>query len=992
MSSPSSKYLKVYYPEKGKNQWVMIQAGAGAGKTTELVSRVLSFGIEFRKKQGRWPKLVVTTFTVKATEELKERITKAVLKAVDNEPLPYAEELMDWIRGHSIFITTIHGLVLKYLREQGEAIRLFTDFKVTDKPDRNFYDFLKRLYFHQPLLAQDIDDWLVENRFQDFSNLVYNLLLQKLSYPDLKPINVKNEMQIWHSLRQKALANAQRLVETISKKDLSTDKRRKGYEHIAKFASGIVVDTQSAFNFYQNSQVDLSRLSYPSDTEGLVKNWKLQLEDLCDARFSSEYLVEVETKNKKMEQLLSTLERYWLEAKSKEQALGISEIEPFGLYLARTYPHSAQSFSKSWDYWFIDEFQDTAPEQNQLLSVLMGDRYGFYVGDPQQSIYLFRGSRPYVFENQWEKVKSFDGDQIFLRDNYRSSPKVLTFINQVMQAKPQSFSSMVPKSEEVSKSEVSFFKFELEADEKLDTRLGAGVAQCVFDLVQQGVALGEIVVLGRKRKDLNWIAESLKSQGISYQLHLGGAYFNRREILDALSLLRFLISPEDNTNLLQLMRSPFSNLTDEQLFQVCKNSSSRNIWSEIKELFSESPTVQKLAQALNLIKELGIYYTWRHLLVDLGFFKVAYAIDPSGQKEANLWKLIHLAYEAQGELDFSWHQFYWSCMDQVQMESSETDAVSDLASDRVQLMTIHASKGLEFECVILPQFEARDGNSGRGKKFYCYQDSKCFTLPVEVYSPIDEELKPRLPYSAEQSQSQIKDWENEEKDRLLYVGLTRAKSQLIIPWFVKTNTKAEKIPFWINAMRAVMEPQAHKISINDNTQMSQRRQGLEGPTHPPAPLAFEGILNSRALAVTLSHDQKSIGWQRMQKRIEGTRWHHKLESLKSQATKSVLPPDLTWISKELPEFLTILKHSQAEWGFRFSDEGQMIEGRIDLWSKLPDGRAFIFDYKTGESLDLAKAWDQLTIYKKALVRMGMVEDEKTQLGIIAIRDEKVFLK
>ena len=103
-----------------------IRAGAGAGKTTQLIKTCIDFAHHFKIKNQRYPKIVMTTFTKKATQEIKERL---LLEALKHEN----EDLFHYFNKRSMVqIGTIHGILSLYLRQYGEVLRLSTDIRVVD--------------------------------------------------------------------------------------------------------------------------------------------------------------------------------------------------------------------------------------------------------------------------------------------------------------------------------------------------------------------------------------------------------------------------------------------------------------------------------------------------------------------------------------------------------------------------------------------------------------------------------------------------------------------------------------------------------------------------------------------------------------------------------------------------------------------------------------------------------------------------------------------
>ena len=116
----------------------------------------------------------------------------------------------------------------------------------------------------------------------------------------------------------------------------------------------------------------------------------------------------------------------FMEKKKNTSALDIGDLLLFSLSLLRENPKTAQSFSKEWDYWLVDEYQDTSWVQEQIIDKITGFKNVFCVGDPAQSIYLFRGADPYVFKRRENALK----DQVLKLDvNRRSSASLVHFYN-----------------------------------------------------------------------------------------------------------------------------------------------------------------------------------------------------------------------------------------------------------------------------------------------------------------------------------------------------------------------------------------------------------------------------------------------------------------------------------------------------------------------------------------------------------------------------------
>ena len=134
-----------------------------------------------------------------------------------------------------------------------------------------------------------------------------------------------------------------------------------------------------------------------------------------------------------------------LAAMKEDQArFEMDDLELKTLEILRGQPFLASVFADSWDYWMIDEYQDTSPLQVEVLGALIGERKRYLVGDPQQSIYLFRGAEAGVFRAAEREIVASGGHTRVLNTNYRSRPELLAFINDFMPSVIGEFVRMIP--------------------------------------------------------------------------------------------------------------------------------------------------------------------------------------------------------------------------------------------------------------------------------------------------------------------------------------------------------------------------------------------------------------------------------------------------------------------------------------------------------------------------------------------------------------------
>ncbi|MCB0351842.1 MAG: UvrD-helicase domain-containing protein, partial [Bdellovibrionales bacterium] len=190
----------------------------------------------------------------------------------------------------------------------------------------------------------------------------------------------------------------------------------------------------------------------------------------------------------KFELLAKKFVNKYLEYKKKLSKLEMQDLELISHLILNQESSLGEAFAQEWDYWLIDEYQDTSPLQEALLKKLIGKSPSYIVGDPQQSIYLFRGARSEVFAR---KEQELINKRERLSKNYRSYSELLSFINDLFSHFEQSFMKMdfshrygEPQEERV------VAKFYNGNDKKF-------VAKEVLGLMQQGISPEKICVLSR---------------------------------------------------------------------------------------------------------------------------------------------------------------------------------------------------------------------------------------------------------------------------------------------------------------------------------------------------------------------------------------------------------------------------------------------------------------------------------------------------------------
>lgn len=971
----------------------IVRAGAGAGKTRNLTLRVLDWVESFIKENQRFPKLVVTTFTVKATQELKERL---LLFASDRGN----EELLEYVRsGSYLHISTIHGVLSSLLRKYGHAIGLDSGFEVMSGIDNQKTSMqLLRKILIEDTSSQEL---LQHYNFNELSGYFNHYYAAYLSGHNLEPIS--RESIESHMIKEwGSLSKLSQSVGSDIKSDLvSIGIESKSSENWLKLAEALLnikeeVSLEASFQLVGEQIAKVGR--FPTNPKNPVvydqsKVRAKRLWDMLKAYKSYEldlfpYLDLYEKNN----QLFYSLAQQWvdksIEHRLRQSKISMSDIELLSAYLMRTKPDLAYSFSEEYDYWLIDEFQDTSPEQLEILRKLIDDRPYYVVGDPQQSIYLFRGADQSLFHKEEENITQNAGGKTVLMKNYRTEASTMAFINDFMGK--YGFESMETRSsEELSSSNKAAEIFIAEEPEEENQM----IANRIVGLLNEGVAPSDICVLGRTKKTLEDIAGILRGKRVPTYLHTSGNFYTKREVLDLLFLVKFLVHPYDKTNLIGLLRSPWFYVSDSELFDLCL--SREDLWAELQSK-NNNQTGANLLELKEYAEEYGVISALEKAVYECGMLESCRSYDPSGKREANLWKFLVNLREQE-------HQPFFSPLKLIRLaeefsevsNEGELEAAAALEPNRVQLMTIHSSKGLEFGHVFVVHMNKKP-NLTNSLPIYLGDDS-CFSIPV----PVGEESTKRLPPMVKPFVEELREKELQESFRLLYVAMTRAEDKLYLSW----NSSPVKTS-WIDGLEWDLKEGSHTCEDysyevlykqdeveyqikNESAACLSKAWSSEMPSIYQ-PLETDSV--SRLLEQRTEYGRQAKKGEeneflsvekfhgRMDKAATGTRIHSVLEryaaakslgeefSLSEEDDVLVEYIDYLENTSSLP-FSELIERSQLEWGFVMRHGNKTIEGQVDFWGIDSNDVYWVLDYKTGSTRFKTKAMDQLRIYALALAKL-----------------------
>lgn len=996
----------------------ILRAGAGAGKTTTLTQIFFRTCNDFKKSKGCFPKVVLTTFTRKATQELRERILALCLENKDQDLFHYINQ------SQNIHISTIHGILSAFLGKYGKAIGLQPDFQVISTQDE--LNDIRKFLRQRLLSSTDYIDLLDEFSFLELEKLLLKYFENSFFHNHLQEVTYRELLGLYESSLQDIGSNLKKQILSIhiDKENFKSEKNFLDWNEYFR-----------AWKNFLNSEFSIDSLSKIKEMHEFLPGkprWNSKtppispaqhdlwvehvdrFEDLINSdALSAEYLEKYEKLMPLFSRLAKSFSEDYLNWKLERSRLSMSELESFSLLLCRRYPEMATRFAAEWDYWMIDEYQDTSPIQVELLRSLIADQPHFVVGDPQQSIYLFRGARVEVFTEKWTELQGQGGETRETRVNYRSESPLLHFINDCFAPFP-GFMAMDPAKKVDKKKCADIYVCE---KSKVDSfKEERQVLFHIQKLIENNSKPEDICVLSRNNQFLLSLSKLASHYHLPVQLHSAGGFFSKREVTDALCFLKFLANPHDNFNFICLLRSPWFNLSDTQIHRGLPEKR-KSFWAEMSQKYASDVIIQKLNAYLILSENIGISETFLTFLTEDGMLESHQILDPSGQREANLWKLYHLIKREESQSGFNIIKFIESSKYEMNLEQGNMDieATPVLEPARVNLMTVHASKGLQFKHVLI---------AGMGKETQLTRtlslsvDEKDEKFSLSFKSDKEQKTSPHI--FAQKVKSGLNQRELLESQRVLYVAMTRAKESLALFWTapISKNSWASYIPLSLTPGLHEASDYAYEVCYEEqqpklfNVAETALGKGIRSLYEPKESEAKSHLSVTRWIESMTAKEVKFSGrtvdpvdgLKIAQRGVQAHRLFEALEAHQENLTKLVhlssseeKAIDYILNRSEAP-MRTLLGgsgmrgSSQAEWGFVLHHKNYLIQGQIDLWGQAGQ-TIWVVDYKTGSTAYADKAFYQLHIYAWALEKMKQVPSGcQIKLAVIYPFEEKTLVQ
>jgi exodeoxyribonuclease V beta subunit len=781
----------------------VIEASAGTGKTFTLEHLVVEL---LRTGVASLDQILVVTFTEKATAELRARIRATVEAMLSASGLADVERqrLKDALFSfHRAPIHTIHSFCHRMLTELA-----------FDSGMRFGIDLASgRLEFHSALRAELrerlksdvrvqrlIAEWLEERTAKDLEELLWQAQSQRYLRNPGRKLNQQALLDLMNAFDAGALIDAFRIAAITDEAREEAIEATRKIETIINGACGSIPVVGEGL-----CEVELDLIYAPTKTGR--RTGKRKFPDEMPQRVQT-IITAVQVVHAALaveqrivdELLFAVVNR--MDARKRER--GTLDYEDMLLWLADALDGSrgaplATTLRERYRVTLIDEFQDTDELQWKIFRqvFLEGDCANtvYIVADPKQAIYGFRGADVHAYLEACKQLEKSGAGTVHLRENFRSTGDMIEACNLLFDQKAGAplFTGQIAYSHPVKCGRpalraiaadgrpiapVALIKFQPRHDRykfsrRMREAIGPRIAHAIREIISEPdraieicdegrpprkVAARNIFVLTRTNPDSAEIAKHLRRAGVPFAFYKQDGLFQTREAAFILDLLKGIDEPGRRSNRLKAWASPFFKIDYDDLARVDEERSSQPAFDKLFEwrALAEAGRFGDLFDALlhqsGLVERLLLFADGSRELTNYEhIFEIL--TQQASQHGISLAEIIEL-------LDA-----YISERATPQGDGSNVQRVED-ARDAVQIMTIHKSKGLEADVVAL----------------YGGFFANTVPNPVTVYHLGNERRLAIGKRSQKILKSAIDKEKQEEEQRLLYVALTRARGQLILPY------------------------------------------------------------------------------------------------------------------------------------------------------------------------------------------------------------------
>lgn len=831
---------------------LFVSAGAGSGKTFTLTQRIMYALRPGSKPQGQWAdpqvpepfldsidQVLAITFTEKAAEELKERIRAALI----DEGMDAEAAKVD-----NAWISTIHGMCSRIIRAHALDLGLDPAFGVAE-----YAEDLKRAAVEHVLrrvIAEDAtgagayDDLLaafaLENESGSYSaRSLMAILFKVLSAASASVGGLGAFCQVRPAPSHVALMEAYREIALAPSYANAEAAQR------ALYALDAYVGSARDMEALRTCFASCDALSLRG--RGMGKDEKAAVAEVRRERilfFAESYLGMKGDALSQLMDLAADVQAEYEALKAEKSLLDNDDLLTRAYDALKDNPLVRAEFAGKFKMVMVDEFQDTAQQQVELVRLLCGadGRELCTVGDAQQSIYRFRGADVSVFRRKKKEVeRSGQGVSCSLDVNFRSHADILAYADKIFEGGEgnplgRDFLHLDSCGEATRKGARALVDPTTarrqavlvaggSSQERAQHKARAIAERFARLRAREGFAPGDMVILMKRLTDADVYARAVRAAGMPCVVAGGTSVFRQAPEVGAITaLLAFLANPDDGQKgLMPLLTSPMFCLGATELLALATHIDPQTgivdsrtltgqvfLSGEIMEEFGELPLLTRAREVLGrAVRRVGndrVADIVRDVVNESGWL---FRLERSGQAQdravaANVLKALDIVERESAGHAFAPRLVARAYESHIAHIKESPAALNGADEDAVRIMTVHASKGLEFPVVAVAECDgiSNDGDalqaveregrtywSALPNRFDLADDADMLTVPELDEDNVTHEVPERAAEAFAYMKRENRLLDYEEAARLLYVAITRAREVAILAFGVRFATE-----------------------------------------------------------------------------------------------------------------------------------------------------------------------------------------------------------
>ena len=1007
---------------------IIVSAGAGSGKTAVLSERVLT-----KLKRGiSLDNLLILTFTNAAAAEMKERIRKKIIEANLTNELPKVD---------TADITTFDAYALSLVKKYSHYLNISKDLSIVDS---------SVMSLEKKHLIQNIFDEYYQNQNSKFLKLIDNFTLK-----DDKKI-IEYLLKLNTSLDN--LYNKDDFLQNYIDNyfnESQMDSYINEYMHLIHSKQKSIKNTIHSLSFYvdgtyiekiettltnllTNKEYDKIKLSFPGRLPNLpkgseeeAKNIKQELNNLIkelkeltkykDINYIKNTILKTKDYTEIIIEILLKLDKQLNKFKKEKHVYEFIDIARMAINLLKENDDIKERLKNKYSEILIDEYQDTNDIQETFISYIEKNNV-YMVGDIKQSIYRFRHTNPELFKTKYESYsKNINGLKIDLNKNFRSRDEVLNNINEMFN---QIMDSDIGGANYIATHQMIFgntayneihkenYNMEILNYESLEDKSYTDEEIEIFTIANdiKNKIQSKFQIMDKdtnKPKQLEYkdcailIDRSSKFElykkifeylNIPITIYRDKAINNSDEIILFKHIYNLILSDKIDINFkysfTSIARSYLFNMSDEEIFQHLKIND-----------FKETEIYKNCQTLKQNINEFTNETLIRSIIDTFNIYQKMVTIGDIKQRITIIDSLIKVAQNCD-KLAYQITDFY-EYLNEVLKEGLDiTLALNKEDSNSVKIMTIHASKGLEFPICYFSGL-SKKFNIDDLKNLFYFSDKYGFIIPYFDTSPKTTILKTLM------KNNYIKE-EISERIRLFYVALTRAREKMILiakmeegleikdNGVVDDSIRLKYLSFQniLNSIYSSLKKYLTNIdlsTINLTKDYNLSKKSMFKNTFSTVKLLEVHELNIPKVEITKSNFSKishTLYTKEEKQNIDlGIKMHSILENINFKS------PNLTNLTdfekRKVTAFINsgILKDTKQiykEYEFIYEENKEEFHGIIDLLL-IKEKENVIVDYKLKHTTDEAYL-KQLNGYKNYIEN---ITNKPTKIYLYSILDEKL---